>query len=53
MFVAFVANGMAVTLQTMHVKAFNGAYKNELMIIALLIAAVMIFAFSLEIIDIN
>ena len=44
--VAFLANGIGSTVQTMQVKAFDGAYKNELMIIALMIATLIIFAVS-------
>ena len=45
--VAFFANGIGSTVQTMQVKAFEGAYKNEMMIIALSVSSLIIFAISL------
>ena len=44
--IAFFANGIGSTVQTMQVKAFNGAYKSEMMIVALTVSALIIFAIS-------
>jgi len=44
---AFVGNGMCSTVQKMQQIAFNGAYKNEFMIIALAIVTIFLLTFSL------
>ena len=46
-FLAFVGNGMCSTVQKMQQIAFNGAYKNEFMIIALAIVTIFMLTFSL------
>ena len=46
-FLAFVGNGMCTVFQKMQQVAFGGAYKNELMIIALLMGAIVLFVVSL------
>ncbi|MBQ4145865.1 MAG: EamA family transporter [Clostridia bacterium] len=38
--IAFLGNGLCSTVQSMHVRAFEGAYKNEFMIIAYLLVVV-------------
>ncbi len=43
---SFVGNGMCSTFQTMQQRAFDGLYKNELMIAALSIVVVMLFVFG-------
>lgn len=47
---AFLGNGMCSTIQKMEQVAFNGAYKNEFMIVALLMVSVVAFiiAFATE-----
>ncbi len=42
MLIAFIGNGMCSTVQKMQQLRFNGAYKNEFMIVAFLIVAVML-----------
>lgn len=44
---AFVGNGMCTVFQKMQQVAFEGAYKNELMILALVTGAIVLSAFSL------
>ncbi len=46
-FLAFVGNGMCSTVQKMQQDAFDGAYKNELMILALAMVSVGLFIISL------
>lgn len=42
-FLAFVGNGMCSTVQTAQQRAFDGAYKNELMVLALAIVSLTLF----------
>lgn len=44
--IAFVGNGMCSTIQKMEQVAFEGAYKNEFMIVALLMVSVIVFILS-------
>ncbi len=44
----FVANGMCATIQKMQQVRFNGAYKNEFMIIALVIVTIVLFVVGLS-----
>lgn len=44
--IAFLGNGLCSTVQSMHVRAFEGAYKNEFMIIAYLLVVVFSLAVS-------
>lgn len=46
LFLSFVGNGCCSIFQTAEQKAFNGAYKSEFMIIALLSSAILLFVFS-------
>ena len=43
---AFVGNGMASAVQTSQQRAFDGAFKNELMIVALLMVAALLLPLS-------
>ena len=43
---AFIGNGFCSTVQTYQQRVFNGAYKSELMIIALLLVSVFFFIMS-------
>ena len=45
--IAFVGNGMCSTFQKMEQIRFDGAYKNEFMIAALVVAAVILFIMAL------